>query len=109
MIGSRAARQLAIIPGTPQALVPTSEVSVSKVASPKRTVETIRAHERPALHFHAIHSHSTMGTTMLKTATTTMTPTLTAVTAPTTTPGACDRGLFISAENPGTALTTANP
>ena len=83
------------------------ETSEARVATPNRTVETIRAHARPALHFHAIHSHSTMGTTMLKTATTTMTPTLTAVTAPTTTPGTCDPGLFRSAENPGAAFTKA--
>jgi hypothetical protein len=31
---------------------------VPHVAMANRTVETIRAHGRPALHFHAIHSHS---------------------------------------------------
>src|SRR5215467_6540056 len=69
MTAPRPTNQPTIAPASPHAPYG-PEASVTTVASPKKTVERIRAHGRPARHFHAIHGHSTMGTTMLRTATT---------------------------------------
>jgi hypothetical protein len=66
MVAPRPASQPAIMPARAQKpVVVPSDNSVATVPSPNRTVETIRAHGRPALHFLAIQSHSRTGTTML--------------------------------------------